>query len=303
VSEKYELIAAEKADPTSAYPVIKMCVWLGVSTSGFYDRLDAIQTARQRRRAKIIIHVKAAYAAGRGAYGVRRVHAVLARSDDPEVASCSEKLVRSVMAELDLAGCQPRGYKTTTQPDPEPPTAPQDLVQRDFTADRPGVKLVGDITYIRCWTGWLYLATVIDCCTREVIGWSMADHMRTSLVCDAISMAAGRGYLEPNAIFHSDRGSQYTSIEYAAHLKDLDIQSSMGRVGQCWDDALAESFFGALKNEMIHRTVFSTKKHARRAVAEYIEVFYNRTRLHSSLDYKTPAEIAQTYRQNIAKAA
>jgi putative transposase len=303
VSEKYQLIAAEKADPTGPYPVIKMCLWLGVSSSGFYEHLDAVETARQRRRAKIIIHVQAAYQAGRGAYGVRRVHAVLSRSHDPEVASCSEKLVRSVMAELGLAGCQPRGYKTTTRPDPEPPTAPQDLVGRDFTADRPGVKLVGDITYIRCWTGWLYLATVIDCSSREVIGWSMADHMRTSLVCEAISMAAGRGRLAPGAIFHSDRGSQYTSIEYASHLAGLDIRSSMGRVGQCWDNALAESFFGALKNELIHRTVFPTKRHARRAIAEYIEVFYNRTRLHSGLGYKTPAEVAQAYRQHNAKAA
>jgi putative transposase len=139
VSEKYRLIAAEKADPISPYPVLKMCMWLGVSASGFYDHLNAVETARQRRRAKIIIHVQAAYQAGRGAYGVRRVHAVLARSHDPEVASCSEKLVRSVMAELGLAGCQPRGYKTTTQPDPDPATAPQDLVGRDFSADRPGV--------------------------------------------------------------------------------------------------------------------------------------------------------------------
>jgi putative transposase len=303
MSEKYELIAVEKADPASHYPVIKMCAWLGVSTSGFYDHDNAVETNRQRRRAKIITHVGAAYAVGRGAYGVRRVHAVLTRSDDPEVASCSAKLVRSVMAELGLAGCQPRRYKTTTRPDPEPSTEPQDLVGRDFTADRPGVKLVGDITYLRTWTGWLYLATVIDCGTREVIGWSMADHMRASLVCAALSMAAGRGQLQPGAIFHSDRGSQYTSSEYADHLKNLDIQGSMGRVGQCWDNALAESFFGALKNELIHRTVFPTKKHARRAVAEYIEVFYNRTRLHSGLGYKTPAEVAQQYHQNNANAA
>jgi putative transposase len=303
VSEKYQLIAAEKADRTSPYPVIKMCCWLGVSTSGFYEHLDAVETDQQRRRAKIILHVKAAYQAGRGAYGVRRVHAVLARSHDPEVARCSQKLVRSVMSQLGLSGCQPRCYKTTTRPDPEPPTAPRDLVERDFTADRPGVKLVGDITYIRCWTGWLYLATVIDCCSREVVGWSMADHMRTSLVCDAITMAAGRGRLAPGAIFHSDRGSQYTSIEYATLLADLDISSSMGRVGQCWDNALAESFFGALKNELVHRTVFPTKMRARRAIAEYIEVFYNRTRLHSGLGYKTPAEVAQAYHQNNANAA
>jgi putative transposase len=184
--------------------VIKMCAWLGVSTSGFYDHCSAEPSAQALRRTKIIDHVQAAFDLGRGSYGVRHVHAVLQRSDDPEVASVSENLVRSIMTELGPAGCQPRAYKTTTRPDPEPPASPADLVGRDFTADAPGTKLVGDITYLRTWTGWLYLATVIDCCTREVVGWSMATHMRASLVCDAISMAVGNGKIEPDAIFHSD---------------------------------------------------------------------------------------------------
>jgi putative transposase len=303
MSEKYQLIAAEKADPASPYRVVKMCVWLQVSTSGFYDHANAGETARARRRAKIISHVAAAHKAGRGGYGVRRVHAVLARSHDPEVASCSVKLVRSVMAELGLAGCQPRAYKTTTRPDLDATGQPADLVGRDFTADRPGVKLVGDITYIRTWAGWLYLATVIDCCTRQVVGWSMATHLRTSLVCEAVSMAAGRGGLQPEAIFHSDRGSQYTSAEFAVHLGALNLRGSMGKVGQCWDNALAESFFGALKNELVYRTVFATTEKARRAIAEYIEVFYNRIRLHSGLGYKTPAEVAEQHRQITASAA
>jgi putative transposase len=303
VNEKFTFIAAEKADPTSPYPVIKMCGWLRVSTSGFYDHENAVETAQQQRRAKVSDHVEAAHAAGRGAYGVRRVHAVLARSHDPEVASCSLKLVRTLMAELGLAGCQPRAYKTTTQPDPDAPPAPTDLVRRDFTAEAPGVKLVGDITYIRTWAGWLYLATVIDCHTRQVIGWSMASHMRTSLICDAITMAAGRGGLHPHAIFHSDRGSQYTSAEFAAHLQRLNLRGSMGRVGQCWDNALAESFFSALKNELVYRTVFATQAKARTAVAEYIEVFYNRTRLHSALGYKTPTEVADMFKQTVANAA
>jgi putative transposase len=302
MSEKFDLIAAEKADPISPYPVIKMCAWLGVSTSGFYDNLNAVETDRQRRRNKIITHVKAAHKAGRGTYGVRRVHAVLARCHDPEVSSASLKLVRSVMAELGLAGCQPRAYKTTTQPDPDAP-APADLVGRRFTADSPGTKLVGDITYIRSWTGWLYLATVIDCCTRQVVGWSMATHMRASLVCDALSMATARGYVEPRAIFHSDRGSQYTSAEFSAHLGALNLRGSMGRVGQCWDNALAESFFASLKNELVYRTVFATQDAARRAVAEYIEVFYNRVRLHSALGYKTPDEVAQSHGTTTDKAA
>ena len=303
MNEKFAFIAVEKANRNSPYRVINMCDWLGVSTSGLYSHLAGVETDRARRRTKISNHITAAFEAGRGTYGVRRVHQVLQRSHDPEVASCSPKLVRSVMAELGLKACQPRAYKTTTQPDPDAPGTPTDLVGRDFTADQPGTKLVGDITYLRTWAGWLYLATVIDCCTREVIGWSMATHMRTSLVCDAITMAAGRGSLQPAAIFHSDRGAQYTSTEFAAHLRAFDLRASMGKVGQCWDNAMAESFFASLKNELVYRTVFPTQDHARRAVAEYIEVFYNRIRIHSGLGYKTPAQVASEHRQNLANAA
>jgi len=302
MTEKFWFIAAEKADPTSPYPVVKMCRWLHVSTSGFYEHLGAVETDRARRRATITMHAQAVFDAGRGTYGVRRVHAILGRSHDPEVATCSAKLVRSIMAELGLKACQPRAYKTTTAADPGAP-GPADLLGRDFTADTPGTKLVGDITYLRTWAGWLYLATVIDCCTREVVGWSMATHMRTSLVCDAITMAAGRGGLQPGAIFHSDRGSQYTSAEFANHLRTFNLRGSMGKVGQCWDNAMAESFFASLKNELIYRTVFPTQDRARGAVAEYIEVFYNRTRIHSALGYKTPAEVADEHRQNLTKAA
>ena len=214
----------------------------------------------------------------------------------------SEALVRRVMRDEDLHGVAPRRYKTTTIQDRTATPAP-DLLERDFASATPGTKLVGDITYLRTWAGWLYLATVIDCCTREVVGWSMATHMRTSLVCDAITMAAGRGGLQPGAIFHSDRGSQYTSAEFANHLRTFNLRGSMGKVGQCWDNAMAESFFASLKNELIYRTVFPTQDRARGAVAEYIEVFYNRTRIHSALGYKTPAEVADEHRQNLTKAA
>jgi transposase InsO family protein len=302
VSEKFAFIAAERATGNHP-PVIKMCGWLEVSTSGFYASCTATETDRDRRRIKITDHAKAAFALGRGTYGVRRVQRVLARSHDPEVAGCSEKLVRSIMAEHGLKACQPRAYKTTTQPDPDGPAGSADLLGRDFTADTPGTKLVGDITYIRSWTGWLYLATVIDCCTRQVVGWSMATQMRTDLICDAITMAAGRGSLQPGAIFHSDRGSQYTSDQFRRHLGAFDLRGSMGRVGQCWDNAMAESFFASLKNELVYRTVFPTQKHARRAVAEYIEVFYNRIRIHSALDYKAPAAVAAEHHKNTIKAA
>ena len=176
MSEKYALIAAEKADPASPYKIVKMC-----GCSRCRPRASTTTSTPSRptgtAAGKRSSSTSKPPTSGRGCYGVRRVHAVLQRCHDPEVASVSVKLVRSVMAELGLSGCQSRAYKTTTRPDPDAAAAPADLVGRDFTADAPGVKLVGDITYVRV-DGWLYLATVIDCRTREVIGWSMAEHMR-----------------------------------------------------------------------------------------------------------------------------
>ena len=210
MSDKYALIAAEKADPTSPYPVVKMCSWLRVSTSGFYEWSTAPTSARALRRARVGEHVRAAFAAGRGTYGVRRVRAVLSRSDDPAVASASLSLVRDLMRELGLRACQPRAYRTTTVRDRDGEPAVADHVERDFTARAPGTKLVGDLTYVRTGAGWLYLATVLDCHTKAVIGWSMAQHMRTDLVCDALSMAAANVDLAADAVFHSDRGTQYS---------------------------------------------------------------------------------------------
>jgi putative transposase len=304
VSEKYALIAAEQAEhDEDVLAVSRMCRALSVSRSGFYDWVRAVPSARAVRRAKITEHVKAAFDLGRGTYGTRRVHAALTRSDDPEVACVSLDLVRTLMQENDLHACQPRAYKVTTVQDEASKPTIVDQVKRDFTATAPGTKLVGDITYIRTWAGWLYLATVIDCHNKAVIGWSMAEHMRTDLVCDAITMAAGNVELAPGAVFHSDRGTQYTSAQFAAHLAKHGLTGSMGRTGVCWDNAMAESFFGAMKNELIYRTAFPTRQSARRAIVEYIEVFYNRIRLHSGLGYKTPHEVATEYRKNQPLAA
>lgn len=304
MSDKFALIAAEQADDhEQQLPVALMCQALHVSRSGFYDWLCAQPSARAVRRAKVAEHVKAAFTLGRGTYGVRRVHAVLTHSEDPEVASVSPELVRKLMQENDLHACQPRAYKVTTiSGQPETP-AIADHVKRDFTATAPGTRLVGDITYIRCWSGWLYLATVIDCHSKAVVGWSMAEHMRTDLICDAIDMAAANVELAPGAVFHSDRGAQYTSAQFAEHLSKYNMVGSMGRTGICWDNAMAESFFGALKNELIYRTAFPTQESARRAIAEYIEVFYNRIRLHSGLGYRTPHEVATEYQQKQQIAA
>jgi putative transposase len=293
VSDSYAFIAAENADPDCAWPLIKMCAWLDVSRSGFYEYLNREPSNTTRRRERLLVLVKAIFfQESRGTYGYRRVHAAVLRAGE----QASPELVRALMVSADLVACQPRPFRTTTTADPAAAAA-ADHLGRDFTAEAPGVKLVGDITYIPTWEGWLYLGTVIDCFSKRVVGWSMADHMRTSLVCDAIDMAAGNIELAEGCVFHSDRGSQYTSDQFHVHLDSHGITGSMGRTGVCWDNALAESFFAALKNELVHRTVFPTRRHARRAIAEYVEVFYNRQRLHSGLAYHTPTEIEQVYRK------
>jgi transposase InsO family protein len=162
----------------------------------------------------------------------------------------------------------------TTEADADAAADMPDLVERDFTADRAGVKFVGDITYIHTWQGFVYLATVIDCYSKKVVGWSIADHMRTELVETALKNAAATTVIEPRAIFHSDRGSVYTSGDYRALIKRLGMRSSMGRTGVCWDNAMAESFFSAVKNERVYPTVYATKARAKSDLIAYIEGFY-----------------------------
>ena len=172
-----------------------------------------------------------------------------------------------------------------------------DLVKRAFTTDCPGVEFVGDITYIHTWQGFIYLATVIDCYSKKVVGWSIADHMRTELVVDALRNAASTSVITPGVIFHSDRGSCYTSAGYRALVTELGMRSSMGRTGVCWDNAMAESFLSALKNERVYRTVYATKKRARGDIIAYIEGFYNTRRRHSALGYRRPNEVHYSYQQ------
>jgi putative transposase len=280
VSSKYEFIDGEKA----SYPLLSMCRWLDVSRSGFYEWRGRPASATAQRRFWLAVQVRKAFKASRGTYGYRRVHVALARGG----VEAGPELVRHLMARLGLVACQPRPWRTTTTAGPGP--APSDHLAGDFTSDAPGCRLVGDITYVRTWEGWLYLATVIDLCTKEVVGWSMADHMRTELICDAITMAHSHRDIARGAVFHSDRGCQYTSDEFARHLCRYRMVGSMGRTGVCWDNALAESFFASLKKELVYRTVFSTRKKAYDAIAEYIEVLYNRQRLHSGIGYRTPLE-------------
>jgi len=295
VSEKYELIDAEKATVTGTgekkYTITAMCEWLEVSTSGYYEWRDRPESATARRRHLLTLLVTKAFDESDETYGHRRVHAQLGRWGE----HCSPELVRAIMREQGLVACQPRPWRhNLTDSDPGAGPIP-DLVCRDFTAEAPGQKMVGDITYIPTWEGWLYLATVIDCHTKAVIGWAMGDNYKTPLISAAITMAARNHSLEPGAIFHSDRGSNYTSAQFAGTLAALDLRQSVGRTGICFDNAMAESFFAALKNELVHRTVYPTREYARRDIARYVELRYNTQRLHSGLGYKTPLEVHNEY--------
>ena len=295
MSDKYEFIAAERATHSSensgdAPTIVRMCAWIGVSKSGYYEWLDRRPSAAARRRELLSDKIRALFEAFGGTYGYRRIHAELLRAGEHVGA----ELVRRLMRALGLVPVQPRPFRITTVPDPDAPET-VDLLRRDFCADRPGIKVVGDITYIRTWQGWLYLATLIDCFSREVIGWSMADHLRTELVTDALDMAVRNHRLEPDCIMHSDRGTQYTSAEYRATLTRLGLRHSVGRTGQCWDNALAESFFASLKNERVHHIVYPSRKKAKEDIARYIELFYNQRRIHSALGYRTPREVRTEY--------
>jgi transposase InsO family protein len=294
VSQKYAFIAAHHAESTAATglapTIVQMLCWLAVSRSGFYEWLGRPLSAAASRREDLKLKISALFESFDATYGYRRIHAELIRGGE----TVGHELVRKLMRELNLVPLQPKPYKRTTIADGSA-TATPDLVARDFTADRPGIKLVGDITYIRTWAGWLYLATVIDCFNKEVIGYAMADHMRTELVTDALEMAARNHRLEPKCIMHTDRGTQYTSADYADKITELDIRASLGRTGICWDNALAESFFASLKNERVHHMVYPTQKKAKEDIARYIELFYNRRRLHSALGYRTPHEVRIEY--------
>ena len=285
------MIEAEKA----TYDVAWMCRLLHVPRSSFYAWRNRVETPTAARRRALAVQVRRVFDNSRHTSGCRRVAAALNRDGH----ECSVGMVADLMRELGLAAVQPRAYKRTTVPGEHPLDSP-DLIERDFTAGpgggAPGERLVGDITYLRTGEGWLYLATVIDLATRMVVGWQMTTHMRTSLILDALAMAIGAGHVRPDAIFHSDRGTQYTSAEFALFCKDNQVRASVGRTGVCWDNAAAESFFASLKNEMYHRQSFATRARARFAVADYIEVFYNRQRLHSTLGYRTPHEAFIDYR-------
>jgi transposase InsO family protein len=293
VTEKFGFIDAQYASSSgeeNAPTVTQMCEWLEVSRSGYYDWLSRPESESAKRMALLKLKIKALFGANNEEYGYRRIHAALVRGGE----QVDDETVRKLMRELGLEPCQPRPWRhSLTEQGPSGPIP--DLVNRDFTAGVPGAKMVGDITYIPTWEGWLFLATVIDCATRKIVGWAMDDNYRTPLISSAIRMAARNLSLPDDAIFHSDRGSNYTSAEFAETLSELGIRQSVGRTGICYDNALSESVNASLKVELVHRKVYVSRKRARKDIARWIELRYNRTRLHSGLGYRTPQEVLDEY--------
>ena len=281
----YPFIAAEKS--TTDGNVSKACAVLGVSSSAFYASLNTVPSVREIANTELLAKITRIYDDSRGAYGWPRVHAQL-RRDGTRVG---RRRVARLMRTNGMAGRCKRRWKATTIADPGAQAA-ADLVQRSFGPGSIEVNRVwvSDITYLWTWEGWLYLASVIDLSSRKIVGWALADHMRTDLVLDALAMAVDRRNPPTGVIFHSDRGTQYTSTRFREALQANGMAQSMSRKGQCWDNAVAEAWFGTLKRELIDTRSWATHRQVRTALFEWVEVTYNNRRLHSSLGFQTPTE-------------
>ena len=269
----------------SLYNISIVSKLLGVSRSGYYDWLKQQPSARRLTQQRLSNKIRDIFLENRCAYGTRRIKKALARLD----FIASRRRIGKLMKEQQLSCRTKRRFKLTTDSKHTLPIAVNRL-QRNFIIYEPNKIYVGDITYIPTQEGWLYLATVIDLYSRRVVGWSMDKHMKSSLVNRALLMAIWSRKPKQGLIWHTDRGSQYASDNHRQILKDHKIKQSMSRKGDCWDNAVAESFFRTLKVELIYKTKFKTREEAKQAIFEYIEVFYNRKRMHSANDYLSPVE-------------
>jgi len=287
----YTFIGEEQADLRCEWSVTEMCRVLEVSRSGFYDWQCRRPSRRDLDDRVVTREIEAIYVASGETYGVPRMTHWL-RQQGFEV---NHKRVRRIMGELGLEGESGRRRVRTTIVD-KAATAADDHVRRDFNPSAPNVVWCGDITYLHTGEGWLYLATVIDLYSRRVIGWAAADHMRTELVVDALEMAvATRGGHVTGVVFHSDRGSVYTSRIFGEFCDGHGIVQSMGATGVCWDNSVAESWFGTMKRELAHRRRWATRTDARHDLARWIEGWFNARRLHSSNNYNSPIEWENLY--------
>jgi transposase InsO family protein len=286
----YPFIEAEKVSATGN--VTRACALLEVSRAAYYTHRRGELSPRACEDAVLLEEITQVHAESNGTYGAPRVHAELAAAGRRH----SRKRIARLMRTAGLAGKTPTRWRTTTVPDPVA-ALPDDLIRREFACTATGVdrRWCGDITYIPTWEGWLYLATVIDLGSRRVVGWATADHLRTDLVDQALRNAISQRRPAPGVIFHSDRGCQYTSTQYTRLAHEAGVRLSVGRTGQCWDNAVAESFFATIKTELLHHRPWPTKTLTHQAIFEYIEGWYNTRRRHSSLGYLSPATYETTH--------
>ena len=280
----YAFIETEKAN----HRISRMCKTLKVSKSGFYSWRDRAPSARARADALLLEKIARIHADSRETYGAPRIHFELRVLG----VRCARKRVARLMREAGLFGCGGRRRKvhTTLRSRIERTPLAPDLVKRNFAPEAPDRLWVADITYVRTWEGWLYLAFVLDTYSRKAVGWSMANNLRTGLVLDAVNMAIYTRRPQPGLIHHSDRGSQYTSVEFGRRLKEAGLLPSMGSVADAYDNSMAESFISTIKRELVYRHSWPSRQTARTAIFEYIEGFYNTRRRHSALGHLSPSE-------------
>lgn len=277
------------------FPIAVMCDVFSVSRSGYYAWAKNPASKRKLANAKLLEMIRSIHHDSGRTYGSPRGYQALKEQGVP----CSQSRVARLMREDGLRAKTKRRFKVTTDSKHNLPVAPN-LLNRDFAPAEPNQVYAGDITYIWTTEGWLYLAVVIDLFSRSVVGWAMDKRMTRQLVMDALTMAVQRRRPPSGVIFHSDRGSQYASADFQSLLTKHGMRCSMSRKGDCWDNAPVESFFGSLKQELVFHQKYSTRFHARQSIFEYIERFYNRRRLHSTLGYKSPANFEATYFKLVA---
>ncbi|PZD70140.1 hypothetical protein C1752_18334 [Acaryochloris thomasi RCC1774] len=280
------------------YPITLMCKVLKLARSGYYAWVNREVSPRQQENEILSNQIHQIHQESRQTYGSPRIHAALLAKG----FRVGRQRVRRLMAKLGICARRKRPFKVTTTDSVHSLPIAENILNRDFTSTEPDRAWVADMTYIATTEGWLYLAVIIDLFSRRVVGWSMAEHMRTELVSTALEAALGhRIPAAAGLVFHSDRGSQYASSDYRKALEISDITCSMSRRANCWDNAVAESFFGTLKTELVHPVVFATRAKAKTVIAEWIEVFYNRQRIHSTIGYLAPVQLEEQYWLNLGQ--
>jgi transposase InsO family protein len=273
-------------DHSAEFPVGLLCAALGVSRGGYYAWRSRPAGPAAARRERLVAEIRAAHAEARSVYGSPRVHRELAARG----VACCENTVARLMRRHGIRSAAVRRFTPRTTDSRHGRPVARNVLAREFHPERPDAAWAADITYIPTAEGWTYLAAVIDLFSRKVVGWATADHLRSELPLEALRMALAHRRPTGELLHHSDRGSQYAGDAYQALLAEHEIEPSMSRPGNCWDNAVMESFFGTLKRELVHRESYADQEGARRSLFEYIEVFYNRRRRHSTLGYRSPTE-------------